>query len=219
MNVTRLRRSAGVIVSLLLAAMLAAVTDAVFGSGWLRPWDATVAAWAQSLRSPERTRAMVLATSLGDPRLLVVASIGLGATLLAFARWREFALAAAVLAGGSALHVMFKAAIQRPRPGEGWLAMAQGFSFPSGHTVGAVLFYGLLAYLGAGIAARTRGRRHLYIACIALGLVIPLMVGVSRIYLGVHYASDVLAGWIAGALWLSVCVTAAAWFRARSRHE
>lgn len=163
MNATRLRPPAGVFVSLLLAAMLAAVIDAVFGSGWLRPWDAAIAAWIQSLCSPERTRAMAFVTTLGDPRLLVVASLGLGAALLAFARRREFLIAFAVLAGGATLHLILKTAIQRPRPAGAWLVAANGYSFPSDHTVGAVLFYGVLAYLGARMATRRGQRRDTFI--------------------------------------------------------
>lgn len=212
-NQVRLGPMRGVIVSLVLAALFGAIIEGVFGSGWLLPWDVSVAAWFQSLRAPGLTRAMALASWLGDPRLLVVASLALGAALLAFARRREFLIAAAVLAGGAVLHLLLKAAIQRPRPAGAWLAAANGYSFPSGHTVGAVLFYGLLAYLGARMVTRRAAERYLYIAlCIA----IVLAAGMSRVYLGVHFASDVLAGWIAGALWLSVCLAAADWFPVQS---
>lgn len=212
-NQVHLGPARGVIVSLVLAVLFGAIIDGVFGSGWLLPWDASAAAGFQSLRTPGLTHVMALASWLGDPRLLVVASLGLGVALLAFARRREFLIAAAVLIGGATLHLALKAAIERPRPAGAWLAAAHGYSFPSGHTVGAVLFYGLLAYLGARMAARGGTGRYLYIA---LGAVIILAVGASRVYLGVHFFSDVLGGWVVGAFWLSACLTAARRFPARS---
>ncbi len=205
------------IVAMTLAALFGAVLDGVFGAGWLLPWDASVAAWFRSYRSPGLTRVMTLASWLGDPRLLVVASLGLGAALLSFARRREFLTAGAVLAGGATLHLLLKAAIQRPRPEGVWLAAADGYSFPSGHTVGAVLFYGVIAYLGVRMAARRGAERYLYTRLCAVTV---LAVGVSRVYLGVHFFSDVLGGWIAGAFWLSLCLTAARGLRLRScRHK
>ncbi len=217
-NQVSLGPARGVIVSFVLAALFGAIIDGVFGSGWLLAWDARVAAWFRSYRSPGLTHVMTLVSWLGDPRLLVAASLGLGAALLAFARRREFLIAAAVLAGGAVLHLLLKAAIQRPRPAGAWLAAAHGYSFPSGHTVGAVLFYGLLAYLGAWMATRRAAARYLYIALgyIALGAVIVLAVGMSRVYLGVHFFSDILGGWVVGAFWLSLCLTAACWLRLRS---
>lgn len=82
----------------------------------------------------------------------------------------------------------------------------------------AVLFYGLLAYFGARRAARGGTGRYPYVALgyIALGAVIALALGVSRVYLGVHCFSDVLGGWAVGALWLSACLTAARRLRLRS---
>lgn len=203
----------GFIISLALAALLGAVVDGVFGTRWLPPWDARVAAWFHSFRSPGLTRVMTLVSWLGDPRLLIVASVVLGALLLTVARWREFLTAGAILAGGATLYLFLKTAFQRPRPDGVWLAAADGYSFPSGHAFGAVLFYGVLAYLGARMVAGRPAPRYLYIA---VCLVIIFSVGVSRVYLGVHFMSDVLGGWIAGALWFGLCLTLAHWLRLES---
>lgn len=214
MNQMHLGPARDVMVSLVLAALIGVIVDGVFGSGWLLSWDASVAGWFQSLRTPGLTRAIVLVSWFGDPRLLVAASLGLGAALTAFARRRELLIAVAVLLGGAVLHLLLKAAIQRPRPAGAWLAAAHGYSFPSGHTVGAVLFYGLLAYLGARMAGRDGTGRYLYMA---LGVAIVLAVGTSRVYLGVHFFSDVLGGWVVGAFWLSLCLAAARRFAAGRR--
>lgn len=214
MNQMHLGPARDVMVSLVLAALIGVIVDGVFGSGWLLSWDASVAGWFQSLRTPGLTRAIVLVSWFGDPRLLVAASLGLGAALTAFARRRELLIAVAVLLGGAVLHLLLKAAIQRPRPAGAWLAAAHGYSFPSGHTVGAVLFYGLLAYLGARMAGRDGTGRYVYMA---LGVAIVLAVGTSRVYLGVHFFSDVLGGWVVGAFWLSLCLAAARRFAAGRR--
>ncbi len=77
------------------------------------------------------------------------------------------------------------------------------FSFPSGHSLFAVVFYGTLAY--CALHRRTSLRRQFGI--LAPAMVMPFCIGTSRIYLGMHYPTDVAAGWLTGALWLAAVVT------------
>jgi undecaprenyl-diphosphatase len=79
---------------------------------------------------------------------------------------------------------------------------ASGFSFPSGHSSGAVVAFGMLAYLGLRLLPQ---RWHLPVLLVAA--LLAFSVGVSRIILRVHYASDVAAGFASGTAWLAVCVT------------
>ena len=88
----------------------------------------------------------------------------------------------------------------RPLRDDG-LVLAQGFSFPSGHSSGAVVAYGMLAYIALRFVPP---RWHLALVLAAVSLV--FMIGASRIFLRVHFASDVIAGFASGTAWLAVCI-------------
>ena len=98
------------------------------------------------------------------------------------------------------LNQLLKFIIQRPRPDGFRLASVSGFSFPSGHSMVAMAFFGLLAWL-VWHYERDRRMRNMFVAAFALVIV---MVGLSRVYLGVHYASAVLAGFCVSAMWLAL---------------
>lgn len=101
------------------------------------------------------------------------------------------------------LNVLLKNIIDRPRP-EGYRIITEtGYSFPSGHSMVSMAFYGLLIYL---IWKNVGNKKIKYISCILLGLLIT-MIGFSRIYLGVHYASDVLGGFVISIAYLIVFTT------------
>lgn len=102
--------------------------------------------------------------------------------------------------GGVIFMQVLKVIFGRERPPMPWLATAGGYSFPSGHTLMATIYYGLLLYLLIRSGRVATGRKRL-IACLGL---LPALIGLSRIYLGVHYASDVLAGWTVGLAWLGM---------------
>lgn len=106
------------------------------------------------------------------------------------------------LALSSLLNEIVKAFFQRPRPEILRLAEAIGYSFPSGHSMTGMSFYGFLIYLCI------RHFKHWlkYCTAVVLGLLV-ILIGISRIYLGVHYASDVVAGFSAGLVWLAVFIT------------
>lgn len=110
------------------------------------------------------------------------------------------------LVGVVVLNQAFKFLVQRPRP-EGFRLIAEtGYSFPSGHSMVAMAFYGLLAWM-AWHYERDKPVRFVAVAGFAC---IVGMVGISRIYLGVHYASDVIAGFCLALAWLSFYVTVVA---------
>ena len=104
------------------------------------------------------------------------------------------------LAGSTLLNQALKFAIQRPRPDVALrLVEIGGFSFPSGHSMAAMAFFGLLIWIARRYVAH-RGARFLLTAGLALVIV---LVGFSRVYLGVHYASDVIGGFCASLIWLA----------------
>jgi undecaprenyl-diphosphatase len=88
-------------------------------------------------------------------------------------------------------------------------------SFPSGHAMGSAVTY---LTLGA-LLARTQPRRHIKIYVLTVAVLLTLMVGISRVYLGVHWPTDVLAGWCAGSAWALICWTVALWLQRRGGIE
>ena len=107
------------------------------------------------------------------------------------------------IAGATLLNLLLKATFSRPRPDVfPWLVPHAGqSSFPSGHAMTSTVAYLTIAYLVARLQP-SAALRHLTLAFAAL---VIFSVGLSRVYLGVHYPSDVMAGWVAGVAWASVC--------------
>ena len=156
-----------------------------------------------------------LFTHLGDA-LTLTALCGAVALWLWTRRRRALVIGWVVaVAGNAALNLALKAAFMRVRPvHDASLATAAGYSFPSGHSSGSVVAWGMLAYV---LARRLQPRWHLPCALAAAAL--AFTVGCSRIFLRVHFASDVLAGFASGAAWLAVCVTSIELSRHYRRHR
>jgi len=156
-----------------------------------------------SHRTPWVTTASRAVTWLGDVRILSVL-VGLVAIALVLRHERIHAvLLAAATWGAAALDAVVKAVLARPRPPVSrQVVAAAGSAFPSGHAVQAAAFYGALAWI---LARHLRGRSQRIVIWSA-AIVCTGLVGTSRVYLGVHWPSDVGAGWAVGVGWLAVCV-------------
>ena len=158
---------------------------------------------ALRLRSSPAVQAFfAIATHLGDGATLLV--IGLVVSVALLLKRQLVPLYAWILAlGGSGLlNVSLKHWFHRDRPGE--VPLLASWSFPSGHAMNSMVAYGMLAYL----LSRNVPRRWMPVV-VGAAVTIVLLVGASRIFLGYHYFSDVLAGFAAGLAWLSVCITVA----------
>ncbi len=144
-------------------------------------------------------------TEVGDPKLLALAAAVVAGWLAVARHWRQLALWCFTLAGIVLLDESLKACFRRPRPldGHGYM-VASGWSFPSGHAAGSLVFYGLLAHLL--LRQIEPGRQRLLIATAAM---LVALTGLSRILLQVHYLSDVLAGYALAAAWLIACLSMA----------
>jgi undecaprenyl-diphosphatase len=147
-------------------------------------------------------------TALGSAPALVIAVLAVAGFLALAKAWRPAIFTLAASGGGLLVSSLLKYAVDRPRPDlvpHGNLIYTT--SFPSGHSMMSAVVYLTLAALVARLM--TKKRLKGYALGVAMGL--TLLVGISRIYLGVHWPSDVLAGWAAGAAWALGCWLIARW--------
>jgi len=142
-------------------------------------------------------------THLGDTATLVSLCTAVAIALVLRGRWWLTLGWVATVAGNGVLNISLKDAFARVRPlGLDGLTLEGGFSFPSGHSSGSVVAYGMLAYLALRLLPF---RWHL--PALILAMTLAFTVGSSRMFLRVHFASDVIAGFASGAAWLALCVT------------
>jgi undecaprenyl-diphosphatase len=169
-------------------------------------FDLAVRSWVHQFASPAMTRAMTAISLLGYDILIVVLVLALAVFL--FLGWRHAAGWLAVsMAGALVLDLALKYAFHRPRPQPFFGVAPQSYSFPSGHALCSFCFYAVLAGL---IAARTRSLALRIAVGIAAALLV-IAIGLSRIYLGMHYPSDVIAGYLAAAVWVATLLALDRW--------
>lgn len=195
---------------LLSGAFLAAVA-ALFAFGWLaeemlegetQQFDAFVRNAVHRLATPGLTRLMQAFSFFGSVAVVAVLVLLAIGVCLYFRRIRTAALLVITVLGASALDITLKHAFHRPRPVTFFGPTPSTYSFPSGHAILSLCFYGVL---GTILSARVRGR--LAQVCIwGTAVLVIGMIGLSRIYLGVHYPSDVIAGYGAGAVWAGAVI-------------
>ena len=150
---------------------------------------------------------------LGVVSLLSLAAIGF---LLLQRKGRAALLVLVAVAGGTLLTFLLKAGFDRPRPDlvpHGAYTLSS--SFPSGHAMISAVTYLTLGALLARLQSGVRLRAYLLL----LSVLLTLLVGISRVYLGVHWPTDVLAGWAAGASWALLCWLVARWLQRQGRVE
>ncbi len=168
---------------------------AIWQSAGVTPLDNAMADLAGAVQTPVITPIFKGITFLGESYTFV--AVGVAVLLLSrFHRWGLFFSFGAL--GAGLLNQLLKFLVARPRPALEFLTKASGYSFPSGHSMSGVAIYGFGVYL--------LWRSHLpkwlkYTAMTGITILIPL-IGISRVALNVHHASDILAGWSMGGLWL-----------------
>lgn len=131
--------------------------------------------------------------------ILIVIGFALGLAALVSRRYRLVVIIAIVLIGSALLTEAVKDLVMRQRPLDP-ITGTNGYSFPSGHTLNSTATYGLLAV----IAWRSRLALALRKAAVAIGVIVPILVGLSRIALGAHWPTDVIAGWLAGTAFVAL---------------
>lgn len=195
-------------VSLSLLLGLAAAIGALIFFGWLadevlegetRHFDEVTRAAIHQFASPVLTTIMRGLSFVGSTLALTIASIAVVVCLAMRKLGREAKLFALTMLGGALLNTILKLAFKRTRPVPFFnLSTPETYSFPSGHSLMSACFFGALAAL---LTARIKSRRLRIIIWI-VATAMFLLIGLSRIYLGVHYTTDVIAGFAAALIWV-----------------
>lgn len=199
----------GAVVLLVAIVVFGNIAEDLVTSDRMVDFDLQVSAWFSEQATPSLTRFFILVTTIHNTTGVLILTV-MFATLLAFKKEWDWVLRVALSVPlGMLLNVILKNIFQRARPSiEHPLLTLATYSFPSGHAAAATLFYGVL---GAYMVFASRGWLRVLGISMAIGMV--ALVGLSRIYLGVHYLSDVVAAMASSIGWLAIAFTGIATWR------
>lgn len=196
--------AAGFVAAALVGAVFLELAELVQArSEALERFDYAAWAVAREMRTPAATRFFTAWTLIGTPVGLAVLVLPVAGVLLARGRrWLPAFLVATPL-GGWGINSLLKVIFARARPDLALaLSTSSSYSFPSGHAMMSIAAFGALAY----VAVRVTSKRWVRTAALALASSAAAAVALSRVYLGVHWVSDIVAGAAAGLVWLSTAV-------------
>lgn len=188
----------------LAALAVGVLAGDVLGHYGLARADPHVTGWLVAHRAGWLTSVLRVVTWLGSLAVIVPVAVTAGfCFVLRWHQWWPVALLAAAIAGAVGLYNLVKHLVGRPRPPPAiWIGHFSGASFPSGHAAQSVACYATLALiLAAGRPIRAR------LALYGAAALVVLVIGGSRIYLGAHWLTDVLAGYALGTAWLAAVLT------------
>ena len=169
-------------------------------------FDRETAAYLHSLATPSLTTFFLIVTAFGSIEAVGLLGVIVAAVLARRRQWLYLGIWVAAVGGSVVLDRLLKDLFARPRPFfEHPLLLETSYSFPSGHAMESFVAYGMLAYFAVLALESWRARTAVVFGTALL----VLLIGFSRMYLGVHYFSDVVAGYAAGGVWLSALITGA----------
>jgi membrane-associated phospholipid phosphatase len=205
----------GVSAVLALGVSFQQMLDSVLESDGITMVDRPVLHFLASHRQTWSITAARVITDIGSPAGVAVTGLLVGVVLAVLRRsWLPLLIVVLGGAGIAVINTVVKRVVSRSRPPQLTAVLGEhGFSFPSGHTTGTTAVWLLLAWMmGHWVIGRRAGRVMVWTAA----LLMIAGVGLTRIYLGVHFLSDVLAGWALGAAWaVTIALAAAVWENAR----
>lgn len=198
-----------------LALLTCAVCALVFGllALWVsdqqvRYFDLRIITAVQQLESPAMTRIMEFFTTIGsEVPVIIILVIAMFVLYRVLGHRRELLFLAIAVLGSVLLNTVLKMLFRRERPEINRIIEANGYSFPSGHSMTAFTMYVALTFLIWKHVPSRLGR----ILFVAVSTLLIVTIGISRIYLGVHYPSDVLGGYFMSGSWMAACI----WFYQR----
>lgn len=168
----------------------------------IRAFDNKITDVIRSLHSDAMTVWMKGFTELGSEFLVILLVVIFAAVLAVIGYRRELIFYLGAIGASALLNLLLKTIFHRARPDINRIIEASGFSFPSGHSMSAFTLYGITIYF----LWKHLKSRWMRVAVIVIGTLLIIMIGTSRIYLGVHYPSDVIGGYLVSAAWLSVSI-------------
>lgn len=167
--------------------------------------DADVNKWFYYKTSPSLTEFMLLISDLASFSTMIILYLILVLLLTWKRLWYDLTFLSLSIPGGMLLNHLMKVAFHRPRPSfHLFYSSSLDYSFPSGHAMNATILYGMIAIL----ALHSIKRWHWKVFVVLLGILLVILVSLSRVYLGYHYPSDTLAAVAIGIAWLSLCFMA-----------
>lgn len=204
--------TSGALLAVLAAIVLGLADGAAEGNG-LAAIDPAVWQWMIDRRTPALTSAAVVITNVGSTVAMTVIAAGSVVFLLVKRRRGDAALVAVVAGGAGLLVRVGKATVGRARPpAEFRLVTETNESFPSGHALASAAIIGVVLVV---FLPSIRSRTTRIAVGVGLGLFV-VAIGLTRLYLGVHWATDVIGGWVTGLAWLALCLTVRQLWRLRS---
>lgn len=203
-NKTALLRFALLICALVVSGLVfATLAEDIVNHETFYTLDPIMGTWLLAQTTLQGDKLFSVITLLGNAVFISSSTALLGLWFIKRRLWSKLGFLFVSVGGAAVLNLILKYLIGRPRP-EFPLAYLHdtGFSFPSGHAMISIAFYGALAYL---LLSTLKSWRYKILT--VFGMVsIAILIGFSRLYLGVHFLSDILGGWAAGGLWLVLCV-------------
>lgn len=185
----------------LAAGILALLGWAITGPlrGTAAGFDSSIRTTIRQLQSPLWTAFFLALTKLGSGLYLWIIGAAAGLIFIMLRWFRTLFLFILLMAGQAALHHGFKWIFARPRPSALInYRTVESFSFPSGHAVAALCLYGALAWIVASRIDSSAPKAGIAISTV----IVVFLIGFSRVYIGVHHPTDVLAGFLAASVWL-----------------
>lgn len=184
------------------------------GNESIASFDTAIIGFVQGLETPWLTTVMKFFTWIGSGYVVVpIAVIGFSVLYFALHYRQQAFLLIVVIAGSVIFNTILKNYFKRERPEIYRILDANGFSFPSGHSMMAFALYAIIAY----IAWRNVKTMTSRVALLLFTAFMIIIIGVSRIYLGVHYPSDIIGGFTVSALWVTIAITIYTYWRDKKK--
>ena len=201
----------GVVLTIFFASIFIKILKNYISHAKLIQFDLRVINLFSTFRYEKLNHQALFVTYLAKGEVIAVGVIVISLILILIKQWRFLKVLLISILGGELFIWIIKNIIDRPRPPlVTSLVNETTYSFPSGHTFVAIAFYGLLVYF----IIQSEKSKFLKIISFIIGFILIILVGLSRIYLGAHWPSDVLASFVSGAAWLSILIT---WLKIKNK--